>query len=154
MRKLVTPLLFALAGFLFFSVAASAQPSKKLCSGLPCWGEGSKPGGPTDCIVKVSAPSIAGTVGFIVRDANGKPRWSGPRNKKVSASAGRVTYGVGCDWFSEQTEEAYMCVYGLNGEVMYYSRRTRSAGELTDVLKTRRLDMCLLGPDCPGYVSR
>ncbi|MDO8514728.1 MAG: hypothetical protein Q7S50_04240 [bacterium] len=149
--KVIQVIFVVLSTVLLALAPVSAQAAKKLCSGVPCWGEGSRGHGRTSCFVEVVAPSIAGTTGLVVRDETGKSRWRAPRNKNVKA--GWVTHRVGCGWFGEATEEVYMCVYGPGGVVQYYSRRTRAAGELADVLKTRRLEMCLLGPACPGYVS-
>lgn len=153
MRKLVTAL--AMLG-MFLSTPALAGTKASDCKSPECkaWqsGNGARPGPPTRCIIKIGAPAIAGKVGLDVRDDSGKSRWGAPRIKRVGA--GRVTYGIGCNWLDEMTEEVYLCVEGSDGVKQYYSRRLRSKGELATVLRTRTLEMCLLGPDCPGYVSR
>ena len=145
-------MLFAVFTAILAFMPVSAQAGQRNCpGGYPCWGEGSKIGPPTECIVRITAPSIEGITGLMIRDSAGKSRWVAPRNKRVKA--GRITHYVGCGWFGKETAEVYMCVYGPKGVEQYYSRRTRLAGELDTVLKTRRLEMCLLGPDCPKFVS-
>src|SRR3989344_2462400 len=133
-------LIFATFAVILAFMPLSAQAGQRNCpGGYPCWGEGSKIGPPTQCIVRITAPSIEGVTGRMIQDSAGKSRWVAPRNKKVKS--GRVTHYVGCGWLGEETAEVYMCVYGPKGTVMYYSRRTRSTGELDNVLKTRRLAM-------------
>lgn len=106
-------------------------------------------GKPIECMVKITAPTFGGKVALEVR-RDGKSRWSEPRIKHVGP--GVVQYNIGCGWFKEPTDEVYLCVQGSDGKE-FYSRRTRSTGELDDVLAKKRLEMCLKGRECPKYIA-
>lgn len=89
-----------------------------------------------------------------VRDANGKTRFRNsdgePAPRVRNVGPGTVRFGIGCSYFNEVTEQVYMCVYGRNGAT-FTSVRWRFKGHIENALKTRRLEMCLKGQDCPMY---
>lgn len=146
----------ALAALLVWSpLQAKSTKGPKDCNDPDCkaWqsGVGSKPGKPTTCIVTVSAPTFGGKIALDVRREGRVSRWGAPRIKHLD-KPGTVTYRVGCGWFGEPTAEVYLCAEGFDGK-QFVSIRWRFKGHLDDVLKSRRLQMCLKGRACPDFVE-
>lgn len=134
---------------------AGAEAGKRIdCNTAECaaWqsGRGARPGSPTSCIIEITAPTFGGKVGLDVRDARGVSRWGAPRIQNVGP--GVVVYRIGCGWLESPTAEVYICVEGARGQ--FSSKRDHSAGSLDAALRTRRLEMCLKGTECPKYVAR
>ena len=155
-------LFVTLAGLLLVLAPVSVQAGGKAsadCVGPECsaWkaGVGAPVGSPTDCLVTITAPTFGGKIGLDVRDADRQSRWKNrkgepaPRIKNVGP--GIVAYKVGCGWFKKPTDEVYMCAEGPDGQ-QYSAILWRSKGHLDDVLKTRRLELCLKGAECPDYI--
>jgi hypothetical protein len=125
-----------------------------LCKAMKS-GNGSHPTRPTNCLVKISAPTYGGEVGLDIRDAAGNSIWPKPRIK-MSGPGIFVTY-IGCSQLDRPTTEAYLCVDGTRGNgdgKHYHSIRSLESGALTMALQTHHLDMCLKGAACPNYVGQ
>ncbi len=149
----------AIAALQFFIAPSSVQANglKKADCDEQCqiWkrGIGSQPGKPTSCIVTIIAPTHGGQVALDVLDGKGIARWSSPRIKQVGP--GVVKYRIGCNWLEEPTNVVYMCVDsdpGRDGN-RFTSIRWRRDGDLDNAQKTRRLEMCLKGPECARFVE-
>src|SRR3989344_3574973 len=91
-----------------------------------------------------------GKVALDVRDASGNSRWKAPRIYH-NVKPGIFKKKIGCGWGSASTDQVYLCVEGADGK-RFTSIRWRAKGDLDDWLKTKRLEMCLKGRECPGYV--
>lgn len=147
-------MILAVASLIFvFASNANAEVKRDDCDeNCQKWqsGIGAKPGPATKCLVEISAPTFGGKVALDVRDESGKSRWGGPRIKTVGNSI--VKYKIGCNWLDQSTAEVYLCVEGENGQ--FSSIRWRKKGALDDVLNSKKLEMCLLGQDCPQFEAK
>lgn len=142
----------AIAALLFApSPALAAKKAAANCTDSDCkaWqkGVGSKPGQPTKCLVTIVAPTFGGKVALDVRKADRVSRWGAPRIKHVGP--GEVKFRIGCGWLEEPTAEVYLCVQGKDG-TEFVSIRWRAKGDFDS--RTRRLEACLKGGECPKYV--
>jgi len=144
----------SVAILLLASSPALAGKKTADCNGPACkaWksGIGARPGPPTKCLIEVIAPTFGGKVALDVRDASGNSRWKAPRIYH-NVKPGIFKKKIGCGWGSASTDQVYLCVEGADGK-RFTSIRWRAKGDLDDWLKTKRLEMCLKGRECPGYV--
>ncbi len=139
---MVRKLLIAISTGLLLSASVSAH------EGNCTWCKGqSYPGGHTDCLVEIRAPTFGGTVRLDVRDESLKSRWGLPRIKVVGP--GMYTYKIGCVWLNPPTAEVVLCVNGPDGAFM--SIHLRSKGDLDDAITSHHLDLCLKGDQCPDF---
>ena len=117
-----------------------------------------RPHGYAECRVKIFAPTYGGKVTLDLRRKNGTSLFDDGRPRKPDrvppggiVPEGIVKFTVGCG-IVEQAYQAYMCADG--GEVAPHSVsiRWRYKGDFTQVISTRKLEMCLLGDKCPRFI--
>lgn len=107
---------------------------------------------PANCVVKIFAPTFGGKVALDIRDESGKSRFpDGPRSKTVGP--GIVSFGVGCQYLDQPTDLVYLCVEGADKSLNFVSIRYRQKGDFDAVPATKRLELCLKGPECKRFVE-
>jgi hypothetical protein len=152
-------LFFVIAASCLFAFSALAHESGKCTSAsCKCLTEGicGGPSGRAQCIVTITAPSLTPDVTLDMQREDGTSRFDkGARrpDRVVARPDGSFTviYWVGCPYASLPTTRAYMCAKKDEAEGFPGAASIRHRDDLDAALATRKLEMCLLGENCPRF---